>query len=276
MTLGHKFIFLYIPKTGSSFTLSVFNKINKRLKSSIGLLFIFKRKKLIARNINSTNIRDQFFNKKKNQHTTIEQIPENLLKDKQVYSIIRNPLYGYISRYEYKHYANPDWEKDEKYKKLVMSNFDNFPQLTFKQYVDFQNIISDDTLENHIKVRPKVKLGALSVQFIQMFSYNPNEVFKTIDFKFFENGYKDRFFPNINFLNNEDLSKELYNTLLELNYPKSLLNFILKSPKKNVSVKSPYNDYLDKDLIDELIHIEWFLFEFFPDRKESWLNALKE
>jgi hypothetical protein len=119
-----------------------------------------------------------------------------------------------------------------------------------------------------------MELGILSVQFIQMFAYNPKEVFEIIDESFFENGYHKKHFPSVSFLNNENLSNELYSLLRNFGYPKSILKFMLKEKKKNVSVKRPYNDYLSDTSIRKIYELEWFLFSFFNDRSDNWMQDI--
>ncbi|QSS96384.1 sulfotransferase family 2 domain-containing protein [Psychroflexus sp. ALD_RP9] len=271
MTKGDDFIFLYIPKTGSSFTLSAFSQINKSLKN---YRYILKRKRLSVKNINSANIRDRFFNKNKNQHTTVSQVHKNDLSRSKLYSIIRNPFYAYISRYEYKHFANPNWKSDSRFKNLVSSNFPDFPNISFKDYIQLSKILAKDKLDNHIQVKPKIEIGPLSLQFIQMFAYEPKEVLSVIDSNFFNNNKIDEYFPEVSFLNNENLSQELHSTLIKLGYPKKLINFILNSKKKNVSVKKPYNTYLSKEIVNDIQKTEWFLFDFFSDRSDAWFKAI--
>lgn len=274
MTLGEKFIFFYIPKTGSSFTIDVFKKINKKLNGVNRLRFFFKRKKLMTTTIKSPNIRDRFYNYKTDQHTTISQAFENQKDNRKIVSIIRNPVYGYISRYEYKSYANPKMLQINSYKNIIKNNYPNFPNLTFEEFIDFSSFITEDNLVNHLNVKPKIKLGALSVQFIQMFAYDPIEVLRIVDYDFFEKGYDKKYFPHVSFLNNENLTNELYSLLINFGYPKSLVNFMFGSKKKNVSVKKPYNDYLNNSTKREIYELEWFLFSFFKDRSKDWLEKI--
>lgn len=267
MTIGNNFIFLYIPKTGSSFTIDVFKKINLQLKN---FKYLLKRKKLITHTIKSPNIRDAFYNFKTDQHTTLSQVPEEKLINKEIVSVIRNPYHGYISRYEYKSYAKSQILKNDLYKNTITSNFPKFPDLTFNEYIDFSKFMTEYKLKNHLKIIPKVEMGGLSVQFIQMFAFNPSEVFEVVDFDFFKNGLKTKYFPEILFLNNEGLSIELYDFLIRKGYPKTLIDFIKDEEKKNVSVKKDYESYLDEKSINKIQKLEWFLFEYFSDRNQSW------
>jgi hypothetical protein len=268
MTIGNKFIFLYIPKTGSSFTINVFTKINKKLKGVNK--FFFQRKKLQTEMVKSKNIKARFYNYEYDQHTTISQIDRGLLKDKKIVSIIRNPYHAYVSRYEYGSYSNTKVLEIKEYQNLAKNNFPNFPDLTFNQFIDFSLLLAKDNLEKHIKIRPKIELGILSLQFIQMFAYDPKEVLRILDFDFFEKGFKAKYFPDILFLNNKNLSDELFDFLQNEGYPKSIISFIKVETKKNVSVSKPYETYLTKESVSKVKELEWFIFNFFSNRNGKW------
>ena len=270
MTKGNDFIFLYIPKTGSSYTLSIFKEINRKLNKP---KYFLKERKLKVKNIYSKRIRYYSITPEKSQHTTVSQISNDTLRKRQLYSIIRNPHYGYISRFEYKHYAKPTWKDDPKYVNLVKSNFPDFPNISFEEYIKLANIISNDKMHNKIGVKSRVTIGALSLQFILMFAFDPKKVLEIIDHDFFTNYKIENYFPEIIFLNNENLTSELYNVLLNHGYPRKFLNFMSNSGRKNVSVKKPYNSYLNNTTKNQIIEIEWFLYEFFFTHKSQWIEA---
>lgn len=256
MIITDKHIFINFPKTGSTFLRNTLKEVYG--KNSFSFLSI-KRKKLKV--LELPNIRvDNFRKGRKDEHGIYSQIPKKYLKNRKVVSIIRNPFGRYYSGYLYK-----DWQKSLQNIANVKKH-PSFPNLTFSEYITLTNNIPikytfpDLEMENQL-------IGPMSLQFILFFFPKPNQIVKKILNKELPICKVENHLPDINFLRNENLNKELFELLKTEGFAESKINFILKKEKENVSNQNKVNPVhkltsSDRELILEK---EKLIFLLFPE-----------
>jgi hypothetical protein len=269
MIIADNFIMLNLPKTASSFARKVVYKACENYNSQLLVRYRLSPSKDV-KEFMMPNIKAGFRSNEVDQHGTYCQIPENELHGgREVFSIVRNPFDAFISRYNYGDWIKNIPESEEEIKKI----FTDFPELTFLDYLKYSLYYLNRRIKG-VKMKNGVKVGSLTVQFIQMYSINPEKLLAILDKDFFdqEDNLKN-FFPDITFLHTENINQELYDFLIKKGFRKKDLQFVLNEPKKNVSTKRSTSDLLIPEAVSMILECEWFLFKLFPEYLTSYENV---
>lgn len=220
MIITDQFIMLNFPKTGSSFSRKMIKKAYANAQT--------ENTNLVCEELILPNIRNQIAQGKSDHHGTYSQIPEEL-RNRIVFSIIRNPLDRFLSLFAFGAWKqSPPIPLSE-----IRKQFPNFPNLEIDDFIRLQN--------QSIKYRVgfdigKIEIGIQSIQLVQMFFEEPEVILK----KLFTGSYssKDEILSeigNIKFLKQENLRDELISLLIGFGFAKSELQFIETEKASNIT-----------------------------------------
>ena len=166
MLITDRFIFIHFPKTGGTFVTKVLEKYLNDHCHLYRRIFI---NSLIP---NTSEIYGQ--------HGGCNEIPKGWEKNRVLLSKRRNPYDMYVSQYEFKWWRRQPKVDDDRIKK----DFPDFPNITFKQFIELKNTLFRDQILRDIKL--KVDIGVNTLQFIRFFFKNPYETLKKIDHNYME------------------------------------------------------------------------------------------
>jgi hypothetical protein len=259
MLITKHFVLLNFPKTGSSFARKVLKVVYRRRRNEKNLFFkIFNKLK-----INTSPFKELFFTHYYydkigetiiDQHGTYSQIPGEY-RDKPVVSIIRNPYERLLSIYEFKFWQqNPQLGKD-----IVNKHFPNFPDLSIDEYIDYLKLVNKKV---NLKGKDNLVIGAFTVQFIQFFFKNPENVLLNINEEYLKS---DTLFKNdladIKFLRQENLKEDLICILKDFGFTEDEITFIREHKKVNITKKTVNhrNELYTNKLIKYFEEEEFFL-----------------
>jgi hypothetical protein len=264
MIVTDSFVLLNLPKTGSTFTRSVikklFNEDNPTVFDKIKWKLKISDKKVKELKFENVKVN---FRSNKDQHGIYDQIPSKYKNSKrEIVSTIRDPFTAYISRYNFESWKKHRWPHLEERKK----KYPHYPDLSFYEYVDAVNMNISHRLQD-VELPKGLKIGELSLQFIQMFCRNHKDLIPKLHKDFKSDSSLNDHFPEITFLRQENLNEELYEFFLRHSWKQSDLAFISNEKKKNVSTTDKYKNYLTDDVVNIILDMEWFLFELFPEYK---------
>ncbi len=221
MIITEDFIVINNPKTGSTFVRTVLKEIyNKRTENNNIKEFIFP------------NIRMP--NREPDQHGTVSQIPQIEIS-KPIVSVVRNPYTRFLSKYFYKWWVKyPPIRQDR-----LMDIFPNFPNLSIDEFAKLNQFVTQKRLKNICNnIKLKTHIGDQTIQFIQMFSYEPEKVLKKLSENYVLSGAFMEDMPKVNFLKQENLKFELTEFLKGYNFSRTELEIITHTKEINVSDKS--------------------------------------
>ena len=261
MVITDKFVYIHKPKTGGTFVTDALirlygGKWNLIIHGKLALLkevhFINGMGKLT---INA------------NKHGGCREIPEKY-RAENIISTIRNPYDYYVSQYEFGWWKRKEWLKT--YKKLgsFQERFSAFPNLSFNQFMELMPAAFNDTPDNNFK--DENTLGRYTIEFINDHFYNPQVVYERLSEEYVISGtYKQDMFP-VKFILTHQLNQQLYEYLLENDYPKDCIAFILKKEKvlplgKGRRRDQKWESYYTPQLKELVRKKDWFLFKLFPE-----------
>ncbi len=213
---------LNFPKTGSSFARKVIKKVYTNTQTELS------KSGMICEELILPNTRNKVSQNKSDHHGTYSQIPPCYI-DREIVSILRNPLERFLSIYKYgawKH--SPPLPKD-----LLKKLFPNFPELNIDEFIEMQNESIKHRLGFDIK---KIEIGIQSVQLIQMFFRNPDLTLKNIFSGFYSREEVETGIGEIKFLSQENLREDLFYLLIKCGFKENELAFIQTEKASNISV----------------------------------------
>lgn len=269
MIITSKFVMINFPKTGSTFARQVLEELHQKMRA---------RETLSDRIFYLLSVRKQSFfksimlpqtefaggkNAVSHQHGRWEQIPEPY-KGKPVVSIVRNPLKRNISNYEYRWWADHPIPPLE----VLMKEFPNFPNLSFEEYIKYQNFNIRYRLDG-IELRADV--GSQTIEFIQFFFKDPASIWPILDDDYIKSGnYREDMPSNITFLRTENLNEDLFGFLLQHDYHEEELAFILQKERlrpQNTDRSSDQErrNYLSAHVVDLVKRKERLLLNIYAD-----------
>lgn len=221
MLVTNKFVMINFPKTGSSFARKVIKRVYAHSQTALS------NSNMICVELILPNTRNKVSQNKSDHHGTYCQIPPNYI-DREIVSIVRNPLDRFLSIYKYgawKH--SPPIPKN-----LIKKLFPKFPELNIDEFIEMQNQSIKYRLGFDIK---KIDIGIQSVQLIQMFFRNPDLTLKNIFSNLYSKYDIGTDIADIKFLNQENLRKDLFNLLILSGFKEDELAFIQTEKASNVS-----------------------------------------
>ncbi len=263
MIITDKFVMLAFPKTGSSFVRRNLKKIHgynspaNRILRKLGFHPVNELEELILPVIDQEMPPVPF-----SRHVTYIQIPDEH-RDKPVAAVVRNPFTRYLSAYRFGQWR----ETYQAYLANKKVHYPNFPEISFQEYYEFIHIYAR---ENRLRgLKPKVDLGVYSIQFIQFFFRDPDQILRNIDEGYLEEGLFKKDLAPIIFLRQENLNQELYNFLSHCGYKEEQIAYLLKAPRVNVSPRSLNNgeeaSKYTTELIEAILKRDRLIFDLFPE-----------
>lgn len=196
------------------------------------------------------------------QHGRWEQVPTRY-SHLPVVSVIRNPVDRNISNYEFRWWATHPVAEPE----LIRQHFPDFPDLTFTEYLDYQNF---NTQFRDTGVPVPADIGNQTVQFIQFFFKRPKEVFAKLNDEYIYEGKYRKDLPELTLLTTENLNRELYDYLSGMDFSTRELNFILDVDRIRPGDTERLDDqarmqYLSEDILTDIQIRERYLYAIYRD-----------
>jgi len=270
MLISQDFILLNLPKTGSSFTRQVIKKVHNKMKWDLHYRFFDRGKEWRLEELILPNIRAESFALEKDQHGIYSQIPKKYLEsERQIISVVRDPVEAYFSRYNFKAYK---WvaKHNEDFEKALIERMPSFPKISFEEYLEHLTFVYLKEGFKRMNLKFNDHIGLLSFQFIHFFAKDPIHLFKSIESEGIDGIDLDRYFPSINFLFNEKLSQELHSFLRRMGYLEKHIAFITEEEKVNVSQKEKtLSKVVTKKELQLIKEQDALLYRFFPHYKKN-------
>lgn len=265
MLVTNRFIMINFPKTGSTFARRALKRLHghrvKTWQGMFGSLFADKTAGPLQV-VKLPNIRYRNENYGiPDEHGTYCQIPDDLLKERDIVSVFRNPFEWYISAYLYGYWRTASLlHADE-----AMKEYPHFPNLSFKEFVLSRTKYMIPTMHPDIPISGDV--GILTVQFIHFFFKNPENTLRKIDRRYIDSKMYLEDKPDIRFLRTESLNDDLYGLLREYGYAPKKLAFLLKARAANTNRRptDTVGSYYDDELSRFVLEKERLLFKLFPE-----------
>lgn len=263
MLITDQFVMINFPKTGTRFARDVLKKIH--MQRGITVLNKLRKTPPGLTEIRTEVADKQYKTRESSHHGTCRQIPKEH-QDKSIVSISRDPFSRYTSLYIYKvktrEFRHPSADAEE-----VKKLFPSFPNLSFRENYD---MIHHFSRPNRLKgITPKIDLGLHTIQFIQFFFKNPDEVLSRIDDDYIQSEkYKDDMF-DVQFIHQENLNVEFKSFLLNQGYSEKECSVIDTSKKINVSKRGAdeqdQDSFYDAELRELILKRDALLFKIFPE-----------
>lgn len=271
MIITDRFIMLNFPKTGSSFARAVLKKVHRydslsnRIRRGMKMT---TRPPLVE--LLLPVITRQSRPGERGQHGCYRQIPREH-RDKPIVSIVRNPFERYVSAHLFGWWkTNPPADPD-----TIKELYPRFPDLSFQEHYEMNQRFGQEY--NLQGIKPRIDLGMYTIQFINFFFPEPNEIFQAIDHEYILQKRAREHLPEISFLHQESLGQELYQYLLSLRYPENDISFILGTEKVNVTPRtldqSNLANFYTPELVQDILEKDSLLFELFPEYRHSPIQA---
>lgn len=276
MVITDHLVFVHMPRTGGTFVESVLRKIHQKRGD-----FIEERQEdaptplknrlmgMVSKRSTFLNLLQQTRHGVWNQHGTIALIPQ-AHAHKPVITILRNPLDGYVSEYEFKL-----WKTDPAAFRVdveaVRRKFAAFPDITFAQFIDFL----DDTVERWHADHPAFPervLGYYTLQFLLFYLAKP--LAEQRDAAYLgDRKYLADVRPDLHFLFMHNLNQNLHDTLLGLGYAPEEVAFIPNQQKiypkgGGRSEGQTWQQYYAPALMARAREREKMLFGLFPELEQ--------
>jgi hypothetical protein len=222
MIITDQFVMLNLPKTGSSFARKAIKLIYEKRFGKLSFIRKFavklKLSEPLVQDLVLPNIRIKAVKKHPDHHGTFRQIPAKH-KQKNVFSIVRNPYERLISVYEFK-----DWVRNQPLSaELIAQNFPGFPELSLDEFIDLSKMIIEAEIRTESQ---KVKIGLQSLQFIHMFFKNPEKVLLEINDDYIDSDKYLNDMIDITFLRQEFLREDMKNYLRSYGFEENELKII--------------------------------------------------
>jgi len=264
MIVTNEFVMLNLPKTGSTFARQVLKSLYKTRYNKLP----FAKKMAIKLKINKPllqefilpNIRIKKVKRRRDQHGTYQQIPAKY-KQREIFSIVRNPYERLLSVYEYKEWVkNPPISRE-----LIAQFFPRFPKLSLDEFIEMSRMIVEQELESKSK---RVRIGPQSLQFIYMYFKNPDEVLRTITDDYINSDKYLEDIADITFLRQEHLGEDMKSFLKPYGFNPDELRIIdelgIVNETRNKSVKR--NALFTSDAIEYINTEERFVLKILREK----------
>ena len=272
MIITDDFVALNLPKTGSTYLRSA---VRRAHRERLGLLrYVAFKLGLITkpdfRELLLPHIDDTSNPELRDQHGTYRQIPVEH-RDKKILTVVRNPLDRLVSVYRFAWWkTHPPGDET-----AIREAYPNFPDLSFAEFVDLFNTFAvADRLKG---LQTKMEIGIQTIQFVQFYFPEPERVLRQMDDEWIASGSYRELLPDVTFLHQENLNRELYEFLKANGYDEVDLSFVLDGERVNITpgqeATVPHLDYYKDGLLEQTIERERLLFHLFPGYAPERVSA---
>ncbi len=250
MLICDQFILVHFPKTGGTFV----TKVLQELFEQDGRLY----ERLIL------NDKNPYTDEVYGQHGGCNEIPDKWRNNRFILSIIRNPFELYVSQYEFKWWRKKSPEQSA----LIKAQFPNYPDLSFKEYLQMKDRILKKIKFGHTDYNDQ--LGDNSLMFLRFYFKNPYALMNQIDKNYItEKRYRRDMYP-LFFLHTEQLNRGLYQFLLSQRFEEQRIRHILDMGKINPveggrSANQNWQKYYTAETRQWVREKERLLFDIFPE-----------
>lgn len=200
MLITSTFVVINLPKSGSSFVRTVLKSIYARRRGGmIGWPWLRagggrdRLHELILPNIRLPG-------RPKDQHGTVAQIPARD-RDKAIVSVVRDPHTKMVSEYRFRWWADHPPLNPARLRRLLPS----FPDLSFAEFL----VLSDHLAAAKVGEAVAARIGNLTIEFVQFFFADPATALGRMSDDYIRSGAFKRDMASVEFLQHEDLNREL-------------------------------------------------------------------
>ena len=272
MIITEKFIFAHLPKTGGTFIRNILMELYGIDKTNLPKKKIGTILKVMLSGYN----RKGTYGKMgilPHQHTPCRFIPP-WLRNRPIFSAMRNPFDYYVSQYEFGWWKKPEYHG---YYKKQIPNFESlfpaYPDLSFKDYLKLDTLLWNPKGQKDFE--DKKQLGPLTYFFVNFYFKRPKQVFKKIasEKSFISSGqYKKNLIP-IHFIYTHELNQQLYQFLYDNEFPTEQIAFIKNRKKilpmgKGRTKEQKWQNYYSDELIALVQEKDQLVFDLFPQFKQ--------
>ncbi len=263
MLVTDKFVFIHDPKQGGSFVTKAMFQIYGAKWNVLKHLQVIIFKQITAKskygNLTMLNIK----------HAGCRSIPKEF-QDRKILTTIRNPFDWYVSQYEFGWWKNKSLLKYFKEVPGFAEKYSHFPDLNFAEFIN----LTDQAFDVHFKCPPDIwsRFGWRTRSFVDYYFKNPPEAFpRMLDENYvFSGDYERDLFNGLYFMNTKTLNQNLHDFLLENDYRKADIDFILEMKKvlplgRGSEKDRTREEYFTPQLKAEIRCKDRILFEMFPE-----------
>jgi hypothetical protein len=265
MVITDKFVYIHKPKTGGTFVTDALLKLYE------GKWNMYVHVKLALLKV--VHYRNSFgtLSFTANKHGGCRDIPV-AHQHKTIVSTIRNPFDYYVSQYEFGWWKRRSWYNYYKNLEGFKQYSASFPNLSFREFMEL-NVLAFNPKQHQNFDNPDL-LGRNTVEFLQDYFYNPEEVIEKINESYLmDNNIKNDMF-SVKFIFTHNLNQQLHDFLLTQGYPEESIAFITTKRKvlpqgKGRSKEQKWEKYYTRDLKELVRKKDSFLFDMFPEFDEA-------
>ena len=262
MLITKDFVLLNFPKTGTTFARKV---IMQAYLDRLSLLQKARLKFGLAQppfhdlRLHKLKPNGKLNKSRADQHGKMRQIPQEF-QDRQVVSIVRDPVDRYLSMYRFRRWVNfPAFSKPD-----VKKRFPHFPDLTFTEYLTCIQSFGTAALLPNAELQGR--FGYQTLMFIQFYFRDPQRVIENLlagDESWMQE------LASIRFLKQSNLNEELKTLLGGYGFTESELVFIDDFRRLNSSSNTGSRERtiptINEDTIAQIKKDEAFLYKAFPE-----------
>lgn len=273
MIITDSFVLLAFPKTGTSYTTKALRTIHAR-RRLWGRIYPsrFQKRDFVRPGYQEHRVTmpaTEHNKQRSSRHGTWRDIPEQH-RHKTIASVVRNPFTRYTSYYLYQTRMRKNLLPVADIE-LLRKHYPTYPELSFSEYYDMMQRFQPQKLLQG--VQPSIELGAQTVEFIHFYFKDPAEVFAKIDNSYIESGDFREDMADVEFLHQEDLTREFTHFLGRMGYSNAESEIAQNLKRQNVSDRSKSEQSAVQFYTDELkqrvLEQDALLFKLFPEYLDS-------
>lgn len=256
MLITDSFVIINYPKTGTTFVRKVLHEMHAaRMKRNNG------DDRASLKELMLPKLYGNYDPSYQDQHGVYRQIPPEH-RNKPVISIVRNPLYRYVSSYHFGWWKQHPTLPPNQLRHLIPS----FPDLSFDAYYDYLHL--PELNETHL-FNPAIECyGSYTRMFLFFYASDPEKASAQM-----ANGKRlEALLPPITFLRQETLRNDLYTCLQGFGYSSNELQLISSIKDQNVSQNNDSSTIKPNELAKvakKVLCRDSPLLDMFPDYKRD-------
>jgi hypothetical protein len=255
MVITDQFVYIHLPKTGGTFVA----KALRRLFDGQRRLFIDTSTPEGCAELGVIS-----------KHQTVREIPA-AHAGKPIAFTVRNPFDHYVSYFEFGWWkSHPGDTFDEE---AIRSLYPHYPGITFAEYLvahfDWRFLSRQYAPEPMAARLRSAGIGPLTYDYVRFLLPRPDTILQDVPERLLNGRFREEL-PDIRFLRQETLNRDLHAFLASMSFPPESTRFILEMEKAYPAGgrsrrSSDWRSYYTDDLRRLVRAHEWFLFSLFPE-----------